>query len=144
MVNKAKEILFLVLILVCCGGNVSRADNLAPDDIEGAHTISTATAKLFFDKGYPFIDVRGLDDFNMGHIPGAYHLSIRSDFKEQNLHAVVKKDQPAVIYCNGISCMGSSIATQKAIEWGWTNIFYYREGIKDWKQQNYPVHEITR
>jgi rhodanese-related sulfurtransferase len=80
----------------------------------------------------------------MGHIPGAYHLSIRSDFKEQNLHAIVKKDQPAVIYCNGISCMGSSIATQKAIKWGWTNIFYYREGIKDWKQQNYPVHEIAR
>lgn len=143
MVSKIKKILFPILIFLCCLVNASRADNLAPEGIEGARTISTTTAKLLFDKGYPFIDVRGLDDFNKGHIPGAYHLSIRSNFEEQNLHAIVKKDQPVVIYCNGISCMGSSIAIQKAIEWGWSNIFYYREGIKDWKQQDYPVHEIT-
>ena len=90
--------------------------------ISGARTISTATAKLLFDKGYHFIDVRGLDDFKIGHIPGAYHLSIKSNFDEQNLSAIVKKTQPAVIYCNGILCMGSSIAIKKAIDWGWSNI----------------------
>lgn len=143
MASKMKKTLLPILIFLCClANNASGADNLAPEDIEGARIISTATAKLLFDKGYPFIDVRGLDDFNKEHIPGAYHLSIRDNFEEQNLHAIVKKDQPVVIYCNGISCMGSSIATQKAIEWGWSNIFYYREGIKDWKQQNYPVHKI--
>ena len=128
MVNAMSRILFLLLILLFCFVNTSKADNLAPEKIEGARTISTVTAKLLFDKGYHFIDVRGLDDFKIGHIPGAYHLSIKSDFDEQNLSAIVKKIQPVVIYCNGILCMGSSIAIKKAIDWGWSNIFYYREG----------------
>ena len=143
MVNAMSRILFLLLILLFCVVNTSKADNLAPEKIEGARTISTATAKLLFDKGYHFIDVRGLDDFKIGHIPGAYHLSIKSDFAEQNLSAVIKKTQPVVIYCNGILCMGSSIAIKKAIDWGWSNIFYYREGIRDWKQQGYSVRSIN-
>ncbi len=142
-VNAMKRILFSLLILLFCFVNTSKADNLAPEKIEGAHTISTVTAKLLFDKGYYFVDVRGLDDFKIGHIPGAYHLSIKSDFDEQNLSAIVKKTQPVVIYCNGILCMGSSIAIKKAIDWGWSNIFYYREGIRDWKQQGYSVHSIN-
>jgi len=143
IVNTMKRILFPLMILLFCFVNTSKADNLAPENIEGARTISTAPAKLFFDKGYDFIDVRGLDDFNIGHIPGAYHLPIKSDFDERNLSAIVKKEQPVVIYCNGILCMGSSIAIKKAIGWGWSNIFYYREGIRDWKQQGYSVHSIN-
>ncbi|WP_394808817.1 rhodanese-like domain-containing protein [Nitrosomonas sp.] len=143
MVNAMKRILFPLLILLFCFVNTSKADNLAPEKIEGARTINTVTAKLLFDKGYHFIDVRGLDDFKIGHIPGAYHLSIKSDFAEQNLSAIVKKTQPVVIYCNGILCMGSSIAIKKAIDWGWLNIFYYREGIRDWKQQGYSVRSIN-
>jgi rhodanese-related sulfurtransferase len=143
MVNAMKRILVPLLILLFCFVNTSKADNLAPEKIEGARAISTVTAKLLFDKGYHFIDVRGLDDFKIGHIPGAYHLSIKSDFDEQNLSAIVKKTQPVVIYCNGILCMGSSIAIKKAIDWGWSNIFYYREGIRDWKQQGYSVRSIN-
>ena len=143
LVNAMSRILFLLLILLFCFVNTSKADNLAPEKIEGARTISTVTAKLLFDKGYHFIDVRGLDDFKIGHIPGAYHLSIKSDFDEQNLSAIVKKTQPVVIYCNGILCMGSSIAIKEAIDWGWSNIFYYREGIRDWKQRGYSVRSIN-
>ena len=143
LVNAMSRILFLLLILLFCFVNTSKADNLAPEKIEGARTINTVTAKLLFDKGYHFIDVRGLDDFKIGHIPDAYHLSIKSDFEEQNLSAIVKKIQPVVIYCNGILCMGSSIAIKKAIDWGWSNIFYYREGIRDWKQQGYSVRSIN-
>ena len=93
-----KRILFPLLILLLCFVNTAKADNLAPEKIEGARTVSTVTAKLLFDKGYHFIDVRGLDDFKMGHIPGAYHLSIKSDFDERNLSVIVKKSQPVVIY----------------------------------------------
>lgn len=66
-----------IMFLFFCFVNTSKADNLAPEKTEGARTISTATAKLLFDKGYHFIDVRG-DDFKIGHIPGVYHLSIKA------------------------------------------------------------------
>jgi len=137
-----KRVLLVLLIASFLIVNTSKADDLSPESVEGARTISTETAKLFFDKGYLFLDVRSLNDYRMGHISGAHHLSVRSDFDEQKLSAIVKKDQPVVIYCNGTSCLGSSIAIEKAIEWGWTNIFYYREGIKDWNSKGYPVSAI--
>lgn len=135
---------FLVALLIALFFivTISKADNLSPESVEGARTVSTETAKLLFDKGYFFLDVRGLSDYRMGHIPGAYHLSVKSDFDEQKLSVIVRKDQPVVMYCNGTSCLGSSIAIEKAIGWGWTNIFYYREGIKDWNSKGYPIFAI--
>ncbi|WP_293008240.1 rhodanese-like domain-containing protein [Nitrosomonas sp.] len=137
--NRVLSVLLIATFLVV---DISKADDLSPGSVEGARTISTETAKLFFDKGYLFLDVRGLNDYRMGHIPGAYHLSVKSDFDEQRLSAIVKKDQSVVIYCNGTSCLGSSIAIEKAIGWGWTSVFYYREGIKDWNSKGYPVFSI--
>jgi len=134
--------LVALLIALFCIVTISKADSLSPERVEGARTVSTETAKLLFDKKYLFLDVRSLNDYRMGHIPDAHHLSVRSDFDEQKLSMIVKKDQPVVMYCNGISCLGSSIAIEKAVEWGWTNIFYYREGIKDWNLKGYPVFAI--
>lgn len=47
MVNTMKRILFPLMILLFCFVNTSKADNLAPENIEGARTISTATANYF-------------------------------------------------------------------------------------------------
>ncbi|MBK7354339.1 MAG: rhodanese-like domain-containing protein [Nitrosomonas sp.] len=115
------------------------ADSIAPKHVQGAQTIDTLTAKLLFDQKTPFIDVRKHEDFIAGHIPGAYHLSIKSNFDEPSLQAIVDKESPVVVYCNGIHCMGSSIAAQKAVEWGWTTIYYYREGIPAWKNNAHPI-----
>lgn len=135
-----KSIWYLLLLLTSIQTDLVQANTEAPEFVTGARTISTVTAKLLFDKGYYFIDVRGREDFNAGHIPGAFHLPVKSDFNEQNLIAIAKKEQPIVIYCNGISCPGSSAATIKAVEWGWINILYYRDGIPAWQQHGYPLY----
>lgn len=135
--------LLLLFMALCCMVSAAYADQLAPEHINGTQTIDTVTAKSFFDRGIPFIDVRGLENFNAGHIPGAHHLPVKSDFNEQNLHAVAKQNEPIVIYCNGIHCMGSSVAAQKAVDWGWTKVFYYREGIPAWKQNDHPIQTVS-
>ena len=132
--------IFYLLLLLFIQPDFVQANIEAPEFVAGTRTISTATAKLLFDKGYSFLDVRGQEDFNAGHIPGAFHLSVKSDFSEQNLLAITTKDQPLVIYCNGIACLGSSAAAKKAVEWGWNNIFYYREGLPAWRQKGYPIY----
>ncbi len=126
-----------------CLLNSALADQLAPGHVNGAETIDTATAKSFLDRGYPFIDVRGLENFNAGHIPGARHLPVKSDFDRQSLYAIATQNDPIVIYCNGIHCMGSSVAAQKAVDWGWTKVFYYREGMPDWKLHGLPIQTAT-
>ena len=129
-----KNYLFLPLALLFLATSVLAAD-LAPVKVAGASTIGTLTAKILFDKGFIFIDVRRTEDFNNGHIPGAKHLAVNGEsFTAENLSAIVKKDQAVVFYCNGVSCKGSSIASEKAVAWGWSKVLYYREGLPQWKE----------
>jgi rhodanese-related sulfurtransferase len=135
-----KNNLFIIMTLFQLTVNIAVAEDFAPLLVPGATTINTPTAKLLLDKGYIFIDVRKSVDFSNEHIPGARHLSVNSDdFTARNLQAIVNKDQAVVFYCNGISCPGSSKASQKAAEWGWRTIYYYREGIPGWKEAGFAV-----
>lgn len=134
-----KNYFSLPLVLLFLVTSVLAAD-LAPAKVAGASTISTATAKILFDKGYIFVDVRRAEDFNSGHIPGARHLAINSEnFTAESLSAIVRKDQAVVFYCNGLNCKGSSIASEKAVAWGWSKVLYYREGWPQWKEAGLAV-----
>ena len=130
------SLLFFMMLVT----SLAKADELAPTEISGAETIDTDRAGALLDEAVPFIDVRSMKDFEAGHIPGAYHLAVHSeDFTPENLKAIVNKDQAVVFYCNGITCMGSSAASQKAVEWGWTHVIYYREGFRHWQAEGRPI-----
>ena len=130
-------LLLLSLFVLATTQNVI-AEKMAPEEIAGARTISTDTAKLFLDRGYPFVDVRGKSDFDKGHLPGAFHLSVKSaNFTAENLSKIATRDAVIIFYCNGVACMGSAMATEKAVQWGWRTVFYYREGYKGWQEAGY-------
>ncbi|MCB1937256.1 MAG: rhodanese-like domain-containing protein [Nitrosomonas sp.] len=134
----------LLSALLCLWSNLVIAEKpLAPETVDGAQTIDTTKAKTLFEQGVPFIDVRKQHDYDIGHIPGAYHLPLASEFTEGKLATIVSKANPVVIYCNGIYCMGSSKATQQAVEWGWMNVYYYRDGMPDWELNNFPVNTLV-
>ncbi|TYP90216.1 MULTISPECIES: rhodanese-like domain-containing protein [Nitrosomonas] len=83
--------------------HASTPAEMAPEQVTGTITINTETTKLLFDKGYLFVDVRKLENFNQGHIPAAQHLAVRSAlFIASNLAVLANKDQMGVFYCNGI------------------------------------------
>jgi len=44
-----------------------------------------------------------------------------------------------VIYCNGEDCLRSAKASKMAIGWGFTKIYYYRDGFPAWKKAGYPI-----
>ena len=44
-----------------------------------------------------------------------------------------------VFYCNGDMCQRSALASEKAVAWGWANVFYYRGGFPDWKKAGLPL-----
>ncbi|MCB1947558.1 rhodanese-like domain-containing protein [Nitrosomonas sp.] len=132
------RLIFLIVISTVLTIHVVNADTLAPERITGARTISTETAKLLMKRGYPVVDVRGKSDFDKGHLPGAYHLSVNNgDFTVENLNKIASIDQAVIIYCNGVACLGSAKATELAIQWGWHNVFYYRDGYKGWREAGY-------
>jgi rhodanese-related sulfurtransferase len=112
---------------------------VSPTEVVGATTVDAAAAKMLFDRGVPFIDVRGDSDWRAGHIPGAIHLDLDKVFGEASLGAVAGKDQPVVLYCMGPRCLRSSQACALAVSWGFTQVLYFREGLPAWKAGGYPV-----
>ncbi len=138
-----KKILNVCLIaIVCTLFSVQIAfagDKISPMTVDGAKTVTTEEAKKLFDDGVLFIDVRKDKDWNAGRVADAIQLNIKTTLSEETMSAEMKKGDPAVIYCNGERCMRSSNAAKKAVSWGFTNIYYYRDGFPAWKSAGYPA-----
>ncbi|WP_417431598.1 rhodanese-like domain-containing protein [Kiloniella sp.] len=115
------------------------ADEVSPTDIPGATTVNTAEAKALFDEGVYFVDVRKDSDWESGRVPDAIHIELKKVFSDETLTAEVEKDAKVVIYCNGEKCLRSSQAAAKAVEWGFSNVYYYRDGFPAWKAAGNPV-----
>lgn len=134
-----RKTILAVMVVVFGTWGAATASTVSPETISGANSVSAAEAKALFDKGVLFVDVRKDADWDAGRIPGAEHLDIKSKFTAEALASLAAKNEEIVIYCNGPKCMRSSQACAKAVEWGFTNIHYFREGFPSWKSAGYPV-----
>lgn len=132
-------VMSLFVLSVFGAAPVSAAEKVSPMSVAGATTVNATEAKAMFDKGAAFIDVRNSKDWGAGRIPGASHLDVTSAFTEAALQKVVKKDKDVVMYCNGASCLRSSEASAKAVQWGFKKVYYFRDGFPAWKAAGYPV-----
>ena len=87
--------------------------------------------------------VRAVADWNSGHIAGAAYLELKEVFSEAALLRVVEKDSEVVIHCEGPKCLRSSKACAKAVSWGFTKVYYFRDGFPAWRAAGYPVEVMT-
>jgi len=116
------------------------AADVSPKTIDGATTVSAADAKALFDNEALFVDVRKDSDWDAGRVPGAVHLDNKKGiFTEASLSAEIGKDEKVVIYCNGEKCPRSAKGSKSAVSWGFTKVFYFRDGMPAWKSAGYPV-----
>jgi len=135
MNNRSIFILFTCLFMV----ESAWAKAPAPLQVSGAVTVSTTRAKALMNQGVTFIDVRRITDYQSSRIQWSKHLDLKLDLTEEALLSEVKKNQPVVFYCNGDMCQRSAKASEKAVAWGWTKVFYYRGGYPDWKSAGLPL-----
>jgi len=115
------------------------AGKVSPTSVDGATSVSAAEAKALFDKGAAFIDTRKDKDWNAGRIPDAIHLDVKKALSEDSLAKEVKKGEAVVMYCNGESCLRSSKGSAMAVSWGYSKVYYFRDGFPAWKAAGYPV-----
>ncbi len=97
------------------------------------------------------VDVRMKMEFTEEHIPSAISLTyVEKSKKELNFQAnqdsfdlEALNKYPAknvVFYCNGPECWKSFKASVYALKHKLTKkIFWYRQGMPDWKKHNYPT-----
>ena len=127
------------LVLLFIGSASFSDDKVSPTEVKGTQSVDAQKAKSLFDRGVLFVDVRNAKDWDAGRIPGAEHIDLNSKFSEETLTKVAKKDQELVVYCNGPKCMRSSEASEKAVAWGYSKVYYFRDGFPAWQGAGFPV-----
>jgi rhodanese-related sulfurtransferase len=126
---------------VAAGGAQAEDVGSSPVAVDGAVSVSVDEAARLHAADVVFVDVRNPRLYARRHIPGAVHLDLSDAFNLANLKATVSRDQPFVIYCSGVKCSRSSTAADFAIEWGFTGVHYFREGIVGWRDAGLPMVE---
>jgi rhodanese-related sulfurtransferase len=131
----------LIVIAAVLSVVVPAAAQDAPTEIAGATTVG---AKQIFDlvgkmPNMVILDNRKPEDFAAGHIEGAVRL-IDTDVSAETLAKnIPAKDTPVLFYCNGVKCGRAAKATEKAVQLGYSKVYYYALGMDDWNGQRLPL-----
>lgn len=112
----------------------------APRQIEGVTTVNLSNAKYLFDRGAVFIDVRHRDDWSLGHIKGAINLDFNdSEFSVLFLSPELDRSTPIVFYNSSSINISGALASFFATNWGYSNVYFFREGFYSWMAADLPV-----
>lgn len=132
----------LTLLLMLFVAPLVWADKpIAPDSISGITTVTMdqSIELILNNPELVIIDARLLEEYQKGHIEGAVHL-VDSDVTKESLAQILPdKVTPMLIYCNGPRCLRSSRAAKKALEHGYSNIYWFRDGWADWLNNELPI-----
>lgn len=135
---------FITLIAVCAAITCTYVSGTelvtsTPESVAGATTVDATQAKELFDQEALFIDLRKENMWNAGRIPGAVWLEMKTAFTQEALEAEAEKSEALVFYCSGVRCPRSAKACEKALGWGFTNVYYFRGGFPAWKNAGLPI-----
>lgn len=125
------------LMMVACAA-LARAE--APETVIGAKTVDLQQAKSLYDQGAVFIDVRDQQSWSLGHIEGSVNLDFNaSEFAVLYISPDLDRTTPIVFYTSSALNIRSAMASFFASNWGYTNVYYFREGFYSWMAADYPV-----
>jgi hydroxyacylglutathione hydrolase len=112
--------------------DASKIKSVYSGDLEKSNMVLIDTVKV--NKDAEIIDIRGVAEFNSGHIAGAKNVFIGTLL--QNLDKV-PKDKPVIIHCQGgdRAAIGYSLLMKE----GYTNIANYSGGINEWVKEQQPI-----
>src|SRR5262245_9574123 len=82
-----------------------------------------------------FLDVRELDEFEQGMIPGSVFIP-RGHLESQVENKLTDRDKPVVVYCAG--GVRSAFATRTLEELGYTDVVSMAGGFGRWKNEDRP------
>ena len=93
-----------------------------------------------------FIDVSPVHVWNEGHIPGSINrpfrdkdLPAKDRLTEATLMEIVDKTEEVVFVCG---CRGAVFLSAKAVNWGFTRVYFFAEYLQKWKKAGYPVETV--
>ncbi len=92
------------------------------------------------EKGVIVLDARSKEEYDQGHIPGAYSFGLNNFeklFKERG--EFLRLGKIIITYCSGEYCNDSYDLAVKLAEKGIGEIFIFKGGMQIWEESGYPV-----
>jgi rhodanese-related sulfurtransferase/ABC-type phosphate/phosphonate transport system substrate-binding protein len=126
--------------------------NTTPTQLVGAKLLTVAEGRKLIEQGVPVYDVRTAELYQQAHVPHA----ILNEYKEVSAKEIdfdskldtfdisklpADKTKAFIMYCDGTSCWKSYKSTVAAINNGYTNVYWMRGGLPDWKDAGYPTEQ---
>lgn len=102
--------------------------------------VHTDELKGWYDDGVEMVvlDVRNETYYSGIMLPDA--IWVPYDAPEESIEAAIpSKDTLIVLYCWGPNCPMSDWMADRLILAGYTNMYKYLDGLKDWIEQGYPT-----
>lgn len=133
--------IFLGMFLFIPAASLADGKPFAPEAIDDVVIVTAeeAVELILIHPDMTVIDSRKKTEYVKGHIEGAVSL-LDTEMTEQALQKIITdRDAGILFYCNGVRCLRSSNAILKAKGWGYTNLFWFRGGWKEWTGKRLPV-----
>lgn len=114
---------------------------VSPEHIPGVHNVDAEGLIGLYTStpGLVLIDSRIRADRRQGYIEGSISLP-DAETDCDTLSAVAAAPQtPLLFYCNGVRCGRSARAARIAVDCGYSNVYWYRNGIEVWRRKEYPL-----
>lgn len=131
--RKIKILLLLSLII-----SFFACKESSKSEISKVITVEEAHRALASDMEYQLIDVRTVDEFKEGHLPGAVNICVTDDnFEKQLIH--LDKNKPVYLYCRSgkRSARAAEILKQK----GFKEIYDVKGGIQKWQEEGFEIQD---
>ena len=83
------------------------------------------------------IEVLKPEKYKKEHIKGAINIPLKKIATEAKKR--FNMDQEIVVYCSDYECTSSPTAAKKLNDAGFSNVYDYEGGKKEWKEAGYPM-----
>ena len=111
-----------------------------PRTISGITTVSVdeLASMLASENEITVIDARIQKGRSKGYIDGSIHLPDVDTSCDSLTKHIPSKMTKVVFYCSSSECGRSMNAVTRAQNCGYQNLYWFREGFREWKKSGYP------
>ena len=99
-------------------------------------TLNATEVKIKLDQNSKVFLVNTLGEraFKKAHIPNSLNIT-----SMEGAGQMFKKDDEIIVYCSDINCMASYYAYKQLEMAGYTNIWRFAGGLREWSESGYPL-----
>lgn len=97
--------------------------------------------ELIKDPDVQILDVRTLEEHNVGFISRSVHISINNEMFSVLVDEMLRKDLPIAVYCR--SGRRSRLAAEKLASKGFVKVYNLDKGIENWKEEGREISIIN-